>query len=313
MHEPPILPRGTQVVTKADVTAGEGRALYPRGSMGVIAHAPTEPNRSYRVRFPDGVEVSLMRKDLAIRKHVQREGLEPGDADPDTLNRLYDSVIYRCVVGSRAYGLEEEGSDTDRRGIYLPPADLEWSLFGVPGQLEREETQEVYWEMQKFLTLALKANPTVLECLNSPLVEHADPLAEELLSLRSIFLSQLIYSTYNGYIMSQFKKLEGDLRNRGEIRWKHAMHLIRLLLTGITAMREAYVPVRVEDPYRERLRAIRRGETPWEEVNAWRLELHRAFDRALEDSPLPERPDYGAANDFLIRARRSRALECEGQ
>ncbi len=32
---------------------------------------------------------------------------------------LYEHVIYRCVIGSRAYGLDEDGSDIDRRGIYL--------------------------------------------------------------------------------------------------------------------------------------------------------------------------------------------------
>lgn len=41
-------------------------------------------------------------------------------------------LIYRCVVGSRAYGLETPESDTDRRGFFLPPAELHWSLDGVP-------------------------------------------------------------------------------------------------------------------------------------------------------------------------------------
>jgi len=58
-------------------------------------------------------------------------------------------VIFRCVVGSRAYGLDGPGSDTDRRGIYLPPADLHWSLYGVPEQIEDHERQECYWELQK--------------------------------------------------------------------------------------------------------------------------------------------------------------------
>ena len=36
-------------------------------------------------------------------------------------------------------------------------------------------------------------------------------------------------------------------------------------------------------------------------------ELHRAFERALAETNLPERPDYEAANRFLIKARRERA------
>jgi hypothetical protein len=139
-------------------------------------------------------------------------------------------IIYRCVVGSQAFGLSGDDSDVDRRGIYLPLAELHWSLYGVPEQIENNDTQEAYWELQKVavrkhLVMALKANPNILECLHTSLVEHATPLAQELLAARQRFLSKLIYQTYNGYVMSQFKKLEQDLRARGEIKWKHAMHL----------------------------------------------------------------------------------------
>jgi hypothetical protein len=44
--------------------------------------------------------------------------------------------------------------------------------------------------------------------------------------------------------------------------------------------------------------------SPWTEVNAWRRELHRDFERALAETKLPERPDYEAANGFLLKARR---------
>jgi predicted nucleotidyltransferase len=118
-------------------------------------------------------------------------------------------VIYRCIVGSAAYGLIHEGSDVDHRGFYLPPADVEWSLAGVPEQLESDQ-EEVYWEIGfgKFVRLALKANPNILECLYSPLVETCTPLAQELIAQRSIFLSQYVHRTYNAYVLSQFKKLE---------------------------------------------------------------------------------------------------------
>ena len=176
----------------------------------------------------------------------------------------------------------------------------------MPEQLENHETQEAYWELQKFLVLALKANPNVLECLYAPLVEKATPLAEELLAMKSIFLSRMVYQTYNGYVMSQFKKIQGDLRNHGKVKWKHVMHLIRLLLSGIGVLRDGFVPVRVE-AHRDRLLAIRRGEVPWDDVENWRLSLHQDFNAAFETTKLPERPDYERANAFLISARR-RAL-----
>ena len=280
-----VIPAGTKVINRRD------------GRVGIVAHAPKAPEHTYRVRFPDGVEGSFHRTDLTIFR--QEQAAIPDGTDNAELRRF---VQYRCVVGSQAYGLAHAGSDVDRRGFYLPPADLQWSLAGVPEQLE-SENEEVYWELEKLLRLALKANPNALECLYSPLVEYATPPADELLAIRHIFLSRYIHRTYNAYVLSQFKKLEQDLRNQGHFRWKHVMHLIRLLLSGVTVLREGYVPLRV-DRYRDRLLAIRRGEMSWAEVEQWRLALHRELDEALSATSLPEYPDYGRANDFLIRARR---------
>jgi predicted nucleotidyltransferase len=155
--------------------------------------------------------------------------------------------------------------------------------------------------------MALRANPNILECLYSPMVEKVTPLGAELLGIRDAFLSQMIFQTFNGYDMSQFKKMEQDLRNHGEVRVKHTMHLLRLLLTGAATLRDGHVPVRVE-AHRERLLAVKRGELAWAEVDAWRKELHRDFEIALSETKLPERPDYEVANLFLIKARREMAM-----
>jgi predicted nucleotidyltransferase len=173
----------------------------------------------------------------------------------------------------------------------------------VPEQLDRESLQEQYWELQRFLVLALKANPNVLECLYTPIVESITPLGEELLAMRSSFLSRLAFQTYNGYVASQFKKMQADLRTKGSVKWKHVMHLIRLLLSGITLLREGVMPIRV-DQYREELLAVRHGKISWDETEKWRLELHRQFDKAVQTTRLPERPDYARANALLLKARR---------
>jgi len=297
-----ILSVGTQVVTRVAVKLVDG---FERscGTLGVIVKAPSDNNHSYLVQFPDDAQTLLRREELSIRKQWQEKSWQITTSISDQ-SHLYNYVIYRCVVGSKAYGLDDENSDTDRRGIYLPPAELHWSLSGIPEQLDNKATEECYWEMQKFLSLALKANPNVLECLYTPLIETLTPLDEELLAMRQLFLSQLVYQTYNGYVMSQFKKLEQDLRTKGVVKPKYAMHLIRLLLSGITVLREGVVTVRVSEN-RDKLLSIRRSEMPWEEVNAWRLNLHKEFEAAFNQTTLPERPDYQKVNDFLIKARQS--------
>jgi hypothetical protein len=304
-HSNLILSVGTQVVTLVDIPSAGGLVLHPRGTVAVIVKSPADLEHSYRVRFPDGLEAALKRSEVTMLARF-KEG-EIGDSAHAVAHAdLYRRVIYRCVIGSQAYGLADAESDVDRRGIYLSTADLHWSLYGVPEQLENHETQEAYWELQKFLVLALKANPNVLECLYTPLVEKATPLAEELLAMKSIFLSRMVYQTYNGYVLSQFKKMQADIRNHGKVKWKHVMHLIRLLLSGIGTLRDGTVPVKV-DAHRDRLLAIRRGEVPWEDVESWRLSLQQEFNATFETTKLPERPDYERANAFLISARR-RAL-----
>lgn len=299
---PPILPEGTAVVTRRALHSTDG--MMPAGTVAMIVHAPSDPSHQYRVRCTGGAEISTDRSGLAVLSHYKTDGLT---AAPHPLieHNLWDHVIYRCIVGSRAYGLETDASDTDRRGIYLPPAELQWSIYGVPEQLECDETQECYWELQKLLLLALKANPNVLECLYSPLVETTSEVADELLEIREAFLSKLVYQTYSGYVLSQFRKLEQDLRQRGHIKWKHAMHLVRLLLSGITVLREGWVPVRVVE-HRDRLLEIRAGQIAWEEIDRWRLELHVELERAFAATKLPDWPDYGRVNQFLVDARRSR-------
>jgi predicted nucleotidyltransferase len=298
---------GTQVVALKQVQGSNGQAAHPAGAVGVVVRSPRDRHHSSRIRFVDGFEAALHHDNLMLLAEYKQGAINDSNKALST-HGLFHRVIYCCVIGSRAYGLDTDESDTDRRGIYLPPADLHWSLYGVPEQLENDENQEAYWELQKFLIMALKGNPNVLECLYTPLVEHATPLAEELLEMRSAFLSRLVYQTYNGYVMSQFKRMQADLRNQGKVKPKHVMHLIRLLLSGVHVLREGFVPVDVGD-HRDRLLAIKNSVMPWDNIEAWRKELHREFDRALEETSLPERPDYERANEFLVKARRLAVAE----
>ncbi|MCF3650039.1 nucleotidyltransferase domain-containing protein [Synoicihabitans lomoniglobus] len=302
--EPQRPSAGTQVVVQQESVGSNGRAIHPVGAVGIIVRTPVGTETGYAVRFHDGFEVTLPREGFEILKHFKDH--LPSSASAEEVFDLESLVVFSCVVGSRAYGLDTEESDTDVRGVYVAPAEMLWSLFGAPEQFEDGEAQSCHWELQKFLTMALKANPNILECLYSPLVEKVTPVGEALLALRERFLSRVVFQTFNGYALSQFKKLEQDLRNQGSIRWKHAMHLLRLLLTGAATLREGRVPVRVE-AHRERLLAVKRGELAWSKVDDWRKELHREFEAALASTRLPPRPDYEAVNHFLIETRRDQA------
>ena len=78
----------------------------------------SEVEKHFLVRFPDGFEASLTRQQLDVLKHF-KDRIPGLDAPPGF--ELEQFIIYRCVVGSRAYGLDNDDSDTDRPASTLRP------------------------------------------------------------------------------------------------------------------------------------------------------------------------------------------------
>ncbi|MFI6898291.1 DNA polymerase beta superfamily protein [Streptomyces sp. NPDC050256] len=231
--------------------------------------------------------------------------ISPGD---ESLVR--DHTVYSCVMGSRAFGLATEDSDTDRRGVFLAPTPLFWRFDKPPTHIDGPADEQFSWELERFCELALRANPNVLECLHSPLVERIDATGRELLSLREAFLSRQAHQTFVRYALGQHRKLEADVRQYGAPRWKHAMHLLRLLASCRDLLRTGELTIDV-GAARDGLLAVKRGEVAWAEVERRMASLAEENDEAAAVSPLPDRPDRARVEDFLIRARRASALASE--
>ncbi|GGY01272.1 nucleotidyltransferase [Streptomyces minutiscleroticus] len=228
---------------------------------------------------------------------------------PEDLVR--DHTIYSCVMGSRAFGLATQDSDTDRRGVFVAPTPLFWRFEKPPTHVEGPAPEQFGWELERFCELALRADPNILECLHSPLVEYADDTGRELLSLRGAFLSRQVHDRFTRYALSQRRKLDADVRAHGAPRWKHAMHLLRLLTSCRDLLRTGELGVDVGDG-RERLLAVRRGEVPWPEAESWMARLAAQTEEAAARSPLPPEPDRARVEDFVVRVRRASALREAG-
>jgi predicted nucleotidyltransferase len=217
-----------------------------------------------------------------------------------------DHTVYACVMGSRAFGLATDDSDTDRRGVYVAPTPLFWRLDKPPTHVTGPMDEQFSWELERFCGLALRANPNLLECLHSPLVEYADATGRELVELRGAFLSRRVEGSFRGYATQQLNRLEAGIRSRGEPRWKHAMHLLRLLISCRDLLRTGRLTIDVGDQ-RDRLLAVRRGEHSWREVRGWIRTLDAELDAAAARTPLPAEPDRLSVEDFLVRVRRAGA------
>ena len=319
------IPEGTQVVLKTDhPVAGppsdaEGHGQYKKaGSVGVVLEAPLTNDYAYLIRFADGTTVRAKQKHLTVRRTDAPESELPARE----IAAYEPHLIYRVRMGSHAFGLAEEHSDSDERGVYLVPAEWHWSLQPLPGQIEFKltadgrvldhnqkegETDVCWWELEKFVRLALKANPNILETLyvSEQHVLFCDEIGRRLMGIRDVFLSKYLYQTYSGYVLSQFRKMKKEHEKGREHRPKHACHLIRLLYSGIAALQGQGILVDA-GAHREELLRIKRGEIDFHTVYTRAVELDAEFQRAYEQTSLPERPDVEKADRFLIEARRSR-------
>ncbi len=191
--------------------------------------------------------------------------------------------------------------------MFLAPTPLFWGFDKPPAHIDGPADEQFSWELERFCELALRANPNVLECLHSPLVERVDATGRELLSLRDAFLSRQAHQTFVRYALGQRRKLEADVRQYGAPRWKHAMHLLRLLASCRDLLRTGELTIDV-GPAREELLTVKRGEVAWPEVERRMTALAEENDEAAARSPLPAQPDRARVEGFLIRARRASAL-----
>jgi hypothetical protein len=117
-------------------------------------------------------------------------------------------IVYECISGSKAYGLDVPGSDTDIKGVFVLPQSDYYGFEYVP-QMADETNDTVYYELGRFLELLKKNNPNILEMLGTPpakvLLRH--PLLESLHP--SLFLSKRCKDTFGGFAFTQIKKARG--------------------------------------------------------------------------------------------------------
>ena len=155
------------------------------------------------------------------------------------------TIILSGIVGSKAYGLDNEDSDTDRLGIFVAPTVEFHGLYPpTPTHVWTEPDDLTLHEVGKFVRLALKCNPTIMELMWLPdgLYDTVHPEGLALVAIRKKFLSaRYVKDAYLGYATQQFKKLvdrgdgsfSADTRKRTE---KHAEASEATVLAGVHAL-----------------------------------------------------------------------------
>ena len=220
--------------------------------------------------------------------------------------------IIRGVGGSHAHGLAHATSDHDYRGVHSFPTDAWWGLSKPRETLDGHEPFDYSsHELEKFLSLAAKGNPDVLEVLALETYTDFEPRwGSKLIDLTpSILANQTIKPAYMGYASQQFHALkkraaegnESFSAGMGGRTWKHAKHMFRLLETGTTILRTGELRIKVEN--RDWYLKVLPQMTLQEMITVFELRFEEVKNL---QGVLPEsNPDYDAINKFIYDYRKA--------
>lgn len=130
----------------------------------------------------------------------------------DLDNNLGKNIIYLTLSGSIGYGTNLDNSDIDLRGITIERKE---NMYGFQRfeQFEDTETDTVIYGLKKFVSLALKGNPNILELLGTKdeHIIYMNKYGEVLRKNRELFLSKRIIYTFGNYATAQLRRLQNAL------------------------------------------------------------------------------------------------------
>lgn len=230
-----------------------------------------------------------------------------------------EGLILKVIGGSHAYGMNTPTSDIDYRGVALPPPS--W-LIGFPPGDDSSLTKEsktadddlTIHTLTKFCRLALKGNPNILEILfcRDQDVAHLTEAGAQLRALGPRFLSRRAYAAFSGYAFGQLKRartarsrhgVHSDLVELYGVDTKNLAHLIRLMRMGLELIRDG--EVNVYRPDASLLLDIRNGKYTLNQVEKMAEELDAECLAAISTSPLPEKPDEGVIEAWVMAVQRA--------
>lgn len=126
------------------------------------------------------------------------------------VDSIQEYLIFEGIGGSTAYGTNLPTSDIDKKGVYILP--LEEILSGNYQEQVNDTTNDtVYYELNKFIRLAAKGNPNILEMLNFPkdCIIKTSTIWEAIVAYTPKFITKSCKEAFGGYAIAQIKKAKG--------------------------------------------------------------------------------------------------------
>jgi hypothetical protein len=218
-------------------------------------------------------------------------------------------VLLRVIVGSRAHGLARPDSDYDYREVFIIPTSEMLSLgrdrmkFGWMSQGKHID-DEGGDEVAQFLHLCSKGAPNAVELCFAPLDEAWEPQVNVIPDAvqaagRSVLSRDAVQAGVIGYAMNSFRKIEDRPG-----KWKAGM--LRVLLQGRSLVQTGTMSLNVDDLPATDAATVRLAAANGL-TDGQALDLANALVAEIKAGPsaLPSKPDYEAANRWLLDLRRT--------
>lgn len=233
-------------------------------------------------------------------------------------------IILEAIVGSTLYGTQSDSSSSDLDKIKVVVETPEefmgfstkdtWTFTTKEAeeQSTAEDIDETSYGLKKFLYLALKNNPTIINVLFIPdefiIVKTLE--WELIRQLAPFIVSKSAYFPFNGYMQHQYERLIGvrgqknvtrpELVEKFGFDTKYAGHIIRLGYQGIELMKTGRITMPMPESERKHVVDVRKGMYFFDTVKKHMEELRNSLEVCYIQSPLADKPDTARVQKVMI-------------
>jgi len=265
--------------------------------------------------------------------NVVKELYSKGIAHPPAW--LPDNTHYLTMMGSVAYGVSSDTSDSDVYGFAIPTKDelfphLRGEIIGfgdlkqggnrfsnyqehhlndpdAMGGKGRDYDLSIY-NIVDYFQLCMENNPNMVDSLFTPdfCVLHITRIGQMVRENRRIFLNKRSYHTFKGYAYQQLHKMGNKTRQSSKRQKmveefgydvKFGYHIARLADECEQILEGGDLDLQRS---REYMKAIRRGEVSEEELRQWFSNKEKHLEALYASSPLPYAPNESAIKKLLF-------------
>lgn len=240
------------------------------------------------------------------------------------------TTILQGLVGSTVHGLNVQDGieDRDEMGVCLEDIEyvagletFEQAIYRTAAEREHRHDARsragdldlVIYSLRKYVRLALKGNPTILNLLFVPESECVvlTPNGRELQELAPYIVSREAGKAFLGYLQAQKQRLLGERGGKDVKRpeleaaygfdTKYAMHMLRLGFQGVELLRTGRMSLPMREPERSYLYGVRIGQETLDRCLTRAGELECELKDLLDTAPIHKQPDSQRVEEWMLR------------